>query len=116
MKVLSKRLAIYLMEEGKDFSILSDHFDFNQPMLTLADIRNIFDAYYEETEEGDLVSKDDFMHAIDTILVYYMQNNLYKTIVDINERNKGVLPGAKEMTLKEIEEALGHPVIIKEDK
>lgn len=57
------------------------------------------------------VNTEELEHAIDTIATFFMQNDNYILIVDLDEREKSLKPPV-EMTIKEIEKELGYKVKI----
>ena len=61
------------------------------------------------------VSRENFEEAVDTIMVWMAKNQYYRIDVDIDDRNEMAKP-VKEMTIKEIEERLGHKIKIVDDK
>ena len=64
------------------------------------------------------VTEDEFNTAIDTIITYFAQKDLYHIVVDLKMRNDYQGP-AREMTMEEIEQQLGYKIKIvkeKEDK
>lgn len=52
--------------------------------------------------------------AIDAIISYFVKRHIYALTIDIAERERLITP-PKEMTLEEIEKALGYRIVIKED-
>lgn len=61
------------------------------------------------------ISPDEFLSAVNTILTYMEQYDTAHISVDLKKRNKLAAP-AKEMTMGEIEELLGHRVKIVKEK
>lgn len=57
------------------------------------------------------ITDDDLNKAIDVIITAFWQRDLYKVTVDLDERNRSMMP-TKEMTLEDIEQSLGHKVKI----
>ena len=55
------------------------------------------------------VSEEEFQHAINVILTYFMQTKMIATNVNLDKRNSRMAP-VKEMTIEEIEKELGHKV------
>ena len=78
----------------------------NYPRLFSHEIDNIINKF-----DGHKITEDEIMDALDLITLYIYQERIHKIIVDIDERNSGLVP-AKEMTLEEIEKELGHKVKI----
>ena len=64
------------------------------------------------------ITDEDFEKALDVLITKFMQDGLYYVVVDLEERNESRTP-VKEMTMEELEKALGCKVKIvkeKEDK
>ena len=62
------------------------------------------------------VTDEEEEQALNTLITYFAQREVYNIIVDLKMRNECYGP-AKEMTIEEIEEQLGHKVkIVKEKK
>ena len=59
---------------------------------------------------GD-VSNEELNKAVDTIITYFANENICALEVDIDTRNRELMP-PKEMTIKDIEEKLGYKVKI----
>lgn len=59
--------------------------------------------------EGDAVCEQEALEAMDTLIRYLYQNKEVQIIYDLEYRNKALAP-AKEMTMTEIEKALGYKV------
>lgn len=130
MKKQSKQLEIRILEPGRDYNIVDNNIDSQLmfPHVEMSEIYNIVGNHYgkipnnySEAEFNRVfngtraVEEGEFLDAIDTILTYYMQRQLYMTKVDLDERNKSLAPGVKYMSLTEIEKELGHPVILTDD-
>ena len=97
---MRKKIKIELFDDcyGKD--ILDD-----KPYPTLC--REEYPHIYLNSE----VNIEELEHAIDTIATFFMQNDNYILIVDLDEREKSLKPPV-EMTIKEIEKELGYKVKI----
>lgn len=67
-------------------------------------IKKVNDIHGEITEE-------DLANAIDVLISAFVKRKIYSMIVNIDERNTKYA-SAKEMTLEDIEEALGYKVKI----
>ena len=76
------------------------------PRLFSHEINNIINNF-----DGRKINKDEVVYALDLISLYLYQQEIYKLVVDIDERNRSLSP-AKEMTLEEIEAESGHKVKI----
>ena len=63
---------------------------------------------------GD-VSNEELTKAVDTIITYFANENICALEVDIDARNRELMP-PKEMTIKDIEEKLGYKVKIVSEK
>lgn len=61
------------------------------------------------------ITNDELTDAIDTIISGFVQSHNNKIIVNIAERNRELAP-AKEMTVEEIEAALGFKIKIVKEK
>ena len=61
------------------------------------------------------VSEDEFNTAIDTLITYFAQKDLFHILIDLKMRNDYQGP-AKEMTMEEIEEQLGYKIKIVKEK
>lgn len=94
---MSKTLEIRLKEYRYEC------LDVPEPKIEFSEIDNIV------KEHDDIVSDEEFDKAIDTIIVAFAQRQLYNVSVNIGFKNRNV---TKEMTMKEIEAALGHKVKI----
>lgn len=57
------------------------------------------------------ISDKDLNDAVDTIIAYFANENICALEVDIDTRNRELMP-PKEMTIKDIEEKLGYKVKI----
>ena len=79
----------------------------NYPRLFSHEINNIINKF-----DGRKITEDEAMDALDLISLYIYQERIHKIIVDIDERNRGLAPASKEMTLEEIEKELGYKVKI----
>lgn len=102
---MSKSLRINVV----DPSLIRD--GYNQPGIQHHECANIIKQFENKNE-----SMDDVAKAIDTIINYFVVNDLRYMIVDIDERNK-ILAPAKEMTIGDIEKELGYKIkIVKEKK
>lgn len=77
-----------------------------KPILYSYEINNIIDKIGNKD-----ITIDDLEHALDIITLYMYQREIHKIVLDIYDRNKSLSP-AKEMTLEEIEEKLGHKIKI----
>ena len=84
-----------------DFACVPKH-----PRLFSHEIDNIINRF-----DGHKITEDEIEYALDLISLYMYQKEIYKLVVDIDERNK-ILSPAKEMTIEEIEAELGHKVKI----
>lgn len=51
------------------------------------------------------ITEEDFENCINTLVTYFMQNDLHGMVIDLDERNKELRP-VKEMTIEEIEDKL----------
>lgn len=98
--------------ELKDPDLEPDRYDYecacvpNHPILFSHEIDNIINKF-----DGRKITKDEAMDALDLISLYIYQEEIHEIVVNIDERNRFLAP-AKEMTLEEIEEELGHKVKI----
>ena len=63
----------------------------------------------------ETISDKKFNEALDTLITYLMQNHLYYIDVSLDRRNSMKGP-AKEMTIEEIEDKLGHRIKIVEEE
>lgn len=61
------------------------------------------------------ITEEEWGQAVNTVLTYFAQKELYYVIVDLEKRNKSVGP-AREMTIEEIENELGYKVKIVKEK
>ena len=61
------------------------------------------------------VTDEEEEHALNTLITYFAQKDVYNIIVDLKMRNESYGP-AKEMTIEEIEEQLGHKIKIVKEK
>lgn len=59
--------------------------------------------------EGDVVCEQEVAEAMDTLIRYLYQNKQVQIIYDLECRNKALTP-TKEMTITEIEKALGYKI------
>ena len=82
----------------------------NKAELNYSDCNHILEKYPFED-----VTLDKAQDALDLITAYIYKNRFTSIVVDIKARNKYLSP-AKEMTLEEIEEKLGHKVKIISEK
>lgn len=109
---MSKSLEIILTDTT--FNIMPPFtigdYDDVRPMLHKSECQNILKQF-----EGKELTMDDALYAIDTLIAYYARNNMYRTVIDIDERDRRLAP-AKEITLEEIEKKLGYKVKIVSDK
>lgn len=95
------KLEIYLSKDIDEHSI---------SVLTYPESSNIINQFHY-----DSITLDNFTKAIDFIIAYFYKYKRTGTVIDINTRNNELKP-AKEMTIKEIEKALGYKVkIVKEE-
>lgn len=99
---MSKRIEVTLVDPG--FDKMTDVRGY--PKLYSIDCHNILEQF-----EGKEISKDDAIKAIDTLAAYFYREEIYRMVMDIDERDRYLSP-AKEMTIDEIELALGHKVKI----
>lgn len=76
------------------------------PRLFSHEINNIINNF-----DGRKINEDEVVYALDLISLYMYQKEIYKLVVNIDERNRSLSP-AKEMTIEEIEAELGHKVKI----
>lgn len=76
----------------------------------------VLEHYRTKRNKTKGVSDEEFTSAIDTIITYFYERSIYKTTVDIDYRNKILTPGLKKMTMEDIEKALGHPVLLINEK
>ena len=67
-------------------------------------IKKVNDIHGEITDE-------ELRNAIDVLINVFAKQHIFKMVVNIDEREKS-LESAKEMTLEDIEEALGYKVKI----
>lgn len=107
-----KRLEIKLIDDDNEQTLKDGYIlpSSKRTRLYEYECHNILKKFEERT-----LSRDDLENAIDTIIAYYCKEQLYKTIIDIDTRNKSLAP-AKEMTLEEIEVLLGHKIKIVSDE
>lgn len=99
---MSKRIEVNLVDP--DFDMMTAVQDY--PLLYSIDCNNILDQF-----EGKEITNDDALKAIDTLAAYFYQEKLYKMVMDIDERDRYLAP-AKEMTIEDIENRLGHKIKI----
>ena len=98
--------------ELKDPDLEQDRYNYklecmpNHPIIFSYEIDNIINKF-----DGRKITKDEAMDALDLISLYIYQEEIHEIVVNIDERNRFLAP-AKEMTLEEIEEELGHKVKI----
>ena len=59
--------------------------------------------------EGDAVCEQEAVEAMDTLIRYLYQNKKVQIIYDLEHRNKALAP-VREMTMTEIEKALGYKI------
>lgn len=69
------------------------------------------DSYPYILTKGDVVYEEEAFEAMDILARYLYQNKCTKVVYNFEGRNKKLAP-AKEMTVAEIEKALGHKVKI----
>ncbi|MGN1399399.1 MAG: hypothetical protein ACI4WG_05330 [Erysipelotrichaceae bacterium] len=98
MNKLYKRIEINLISPTLDSRLY--------PALDESECRNILKQF-----EGKRICNDDVAKAIDTLIAYYAQEGIHKTIIDIDKRDKA-LATVKEMTLDEVEKELGYKIKI----
>lgn len=72
---------------------------------------NDCDKYPYILKKGDIVYEEEAFEAMDTLVRYLYQNGCTKVVYNFEGRNKKLTP-AKEMTVAEIEKALGYKVKI----
>ena len=104
---MSKILKINLIEKDIDSDRISP---FKGTRLFNFECSNILKKF-----EGKPLCNDDVTEAIDTLIAYYHQEEIYTMIIDIDERNESLAP-AKEMTIEQIEKKLGYKIKIVSDK
>ena len=69
-------------------------------------------------KDQSVPSQEEFNHALDILIAFFVKDEISKMIIDIPRRNQSLAP-EKEMTLEEIEEELGYKVKVvnkKEEK
>lgn len=81
-----------------------------RPELRYSDCSHILEKYPFED-----VTLDKAQNALDLLVAYIYKQRLTNVVIDLESRNKYLAP-AKEMTLEEIEEKLGHKVKIISEK
>lgn len=69
------------------------------------------DKYPYILKEDDVVYAEEAFEAMDTLARYLYQNKCTKVVYNFEGRNRALAP-AKEMTMAEIEKALGYKVKI----
>ncbi len=110
---MSKQLVIYVVDDKFnpiDSNMLSRKYH-NNPFINESDCINIRNSLKTTT-----IRTDDILTIIDPLIAYFGENELEQIIVDVEEREKEYAP-AKEMTISEIEKALGYKVkIVQEGK
>lgn len=82
----------------------SDEMLIENPSLNSTECKHILDKI-------GLVTEDEMSHAVDTLITWFYQERVYKLDVDISERDR-LLGPPKEMTIEDIEKALGYKVKI----
>lgn len=108
---MNKRIEIKLIDPECNYTRLYANNDVLveeiRPQLFTHECYNIL----KEAKKAN-VSTDELLNAI---VAEMYERNVYRMVIDIDEREKCYAP-AKEMTLSEIEAALGHKVKIVEDE
>lgn len=74
-------------------------------------LRTIGQDEYKHLYLDRVIEMNEVDDAISIILTYFMQNHVDRIYVDLDDRDKKKAP-AKEMTLEEVEAALGYKVKI----
>lgn len=90
--------------------------DFNPeqiPDLHAYDCPNI--VRHVRKKLGHDATMDDVIDALDVLIAYICENDVYYFKVDVSERNDSLKP-AKEMSIKDIEKELGYKIKIVSDK
>ena len=83
--------------------------------INLHDCRMLKADEYPYIYLDHTITDGELNNAIDVITTYLMQNNLFTLYIDLDVRNERRMP-TKEMTIGDIEKALGHKVKIVKDK
>lgn len=79
---------------------------------------NLFRNEYPHIYLDHEITHEELLHSYDVITTYFMQNNIYRVEVDLNQRDMSLAPPV-EMTIEEIEKKLGHKIKVvgnKEEK
>lgn len=108
---MSKTLEIELVDP--DFEPLYWVHKEQYPVLHEIDCTNILDKL--KGTIGTEISHKDVELAIDILIDHFVKNGLYKMAVDISERDRLAVP-PKEMTMEDIEKALGYKIKIISEK
>ena len=103
---MSKRIEVLLVDPMFDEMTAMNGY----PLLYPIECSNILEQF-----EGEEISKDDAIKAIDTLTAYFFQERLCKMVMDIYDRDRD-LSKTKEMTIEEIEKKLGYKVKIVGEK
>lgn len=72
-------------------------------------LRNIYKDDYKHIYLDHKISGDEFEKALRVIMTKFMQDDIKRILIKLDEFDKGLAP-AKEMTLDEIEKELGYKV------
>ena len=100
----------YMYKTGKKFEIelvdpKCEETVIGRPRLYVFDCPNILEQF------KDRISDDECKKALDTLIAYFVQENICKMEVNIDERDYSLAP-EKEMTIEDIENRLGHKIKI----
>ena len=87
----------------KFLNINVEQYGFRQPIIK--------DVDYPFLLINHLVTKEEIENAIDTVITYFVQNEVSKISVNLSARNMGKAP-AKEVTLADVEKMYGCKVKI----
>ena len=112
---MSKRLVVKIEDTDLNKVDYMDLFDPEPqiPNLQIYDCPNVIKHVTKKL--GRSATMDDVMDALDVVAAYLSEHDTYLIKVNITERNDSLRP-AKEMSIKDIEKALGYKIKIISDK